>query len=267
MKRALLALMTAAVVNAQVLPEGTTVTLRLEEAISSATAEKGQPIEFTVMEDVLSGDTVVLKQGARALGAITEAEPKKRMGRSGKVDFTVEKVRAVDGRYVTLRPTKSNYKGHGNGLKVGLIAAGVSAVCWACAPAALLIKGKDVSIPKGTRFNVFTDNSYTLSATTADRPPVAARIEERPQRQAIESPTLSTSTASVTINSSSAGAEISVDGVFMGSTPTTMNLNAGRHKIVVSDAQSTYEREIVVTAGGKININAQLIPIALAAKH
>src|SRR4051812_19897055 len=84
---------------AQTLPEGTPVPLRLEETISSGSAEKGQSVEFTVAEDVLSGDAVIFKQGARALGVVIEAEGKKRMGRAGKLDFTVEKVRAADGKY------------------------------------------------------------------------------------------------------------------------------------------------------------------------
>jgi len=48
-----------------VVSEGTKVRVRLEQQISSATAEEGQTVEFSVTDSVRVGDTVVISEGAR----------------------------------------------------------------------------------------------------------------------------------------------------------------------------------------------------------
>src|SRR3979409_6857 len=72
------------------IPDGTKVSCRLEQTISSATAEQGQQVQLSVTEDVKVGDTVVIAQGATVLGTVVEAEGKRRMGRTGKLDFSVD---------------------------------------------------------------------------------------------------------------------------------------------------------------------------------
>lgn len=65
-------------------------------------------------------------------------------------------------------------------------------------------------------------------------------------------------TASVAITSSSAGADIEVDGAYVGSTPTTLALAAGSHQIVVHDSHGGWQRTLQVGAGSTITVNAQL---------
>src|SRR5262245_32768421 len=89
--------------NAQViLQDGTKVRLRLEQMISSATAEQGQIIELLVAESVKVDDVIVIPEGARATGTVTEAHEKRRMGRAGKLDFSIDRVRAADGEWIPL---------------------------------------------------------------------------------------------------------------------------------------------------------------------
>jgi ribosomal protein S28E/S33 len=66
-----------------VLPEGTKIRVRLDQNISSATAEEGQTVEFSVTDPVRVGDTIIIAEGARATGVITQAHERRRMGRAG----------------------------------------------------------------------------------------------------------------------------------------------------------------------------------------
>lgn len=98
-------------VSAQVdIPEGTRVQVRLEERLSSETANQGQKIRFTVTENVEVNGKTVIDQGAPVTGTITVVEPRHRMGKDGKLEFSVDRVASVDGQPVELRSEKQGKK-------------------------------------------------------------------------------------------------------------------------------------------------------------
>src|SRR6266581_671516 len=105
-KLTLATLLTAGMAMAQVIvPEGTRIRVRLDANLSSETAELGQTVDFAVTQEVRSGDSVVIANGARAMGSIVTAQAKRRMGRGGKLDFTIERVQLVDGNWLNVRYT------------------------------------------------------------------------------------------------------------------------------------------------------------------
>ena len=76
------------------------------------------------------GDTVVIPQGAPDVGMITQAVPKRRMGRTGKLDFSVERVIAADGNSVPLRYTINKKEGGSHAVSTGILTAGAAVVFW-----------------------------------------------------------------------------------------------------------------------------------------
>ena len=65
----ILCFLTVPGVFAQVtVPDGTKLRVRLDQAISSATADEGQVVELSVAEAVKIGDTVVFPEGSRGHG-------------------------------------------------------------------------------------------------------------------------------------------------------------------------------------------------------
>ena len=64
--------------------------------------------------------------------------------------------------------------------------------------------------------------------------------------------------AQVSITSDVPGAEIEIDGAFVGSTPSVNKLTAGMHKITVRHGASVWSRDLNVQAGGNVNVNALL---------
>ena len=74
----------AGMMAAQVtVPDGTRLRVRLDQTISSASAEQGQSVELSLTEPVKVGDQIVIPEGARVTGTITEAQEKRHMGRAG----------------------------------------------------------------------------------------------------------------------------------------------------------------------------------------
>ena len=147
-----------------VLPEGTRIRVRLEQTISSSTAEEGQPVEMSVTDPVKVGDTVVIAEGAHVIGSIARALEKRRMGRAGKLDFSIDRVRTVDNQWVVLRYTVTRKSGQSHALSTGILTAGTAAIFWPAAPVFLLRKGQDITINRDVIFEVYTDRNYTIKA-------------------------------------------------------------------------------------------------------
>jgi hypothetical protein len=115
------------------LEDGTPVHLVLSENLSSADAVTGQTVEFEVVDDVIVNGFIVIPHGATAWATVTDAEHKKRMGRAGKLDLNIDKVRLADGEKALLRAVKDAKGGGHTGAMVGAMVA-TSLVVW---PAAL----------------------------------------------------------------------------------------------------------------------------------
>ncbi len=101
-----------------------------------------------------------------------------------------------------------------------------------------------------------TPNPETLNESTAQiDPPKRAVVTKVDLRETTGTDT----TSAVTFQSNPDGADIEIDGKFSGNTPTLLQLKNGDHKIVIkSSGYTSWEREIAVTAGGNVLVNAVL---------
>jgi len=148
--------------NAPVLDDGTPIRLRLTQTLSSETAQVDQRIDFEVLDDVIVDGTVFIAQGSRAWGTVIEAQSKRRMGRGGKLNINIDGVKLVNGTRIAVRGTKqAQGGGHGGLMTAGIV--GTALVFWPAAPAFLLMKGKDITVPKGHTFTVFVDGDVALA--------------------------------------------------------------------------------------------------------
>ena len=205
------------------LQDGTAVKLRLTENLTSATAKMGQQVSFEVLEEVDVQGVPVIAKGAQALATVTTAETKKSMGRGGKLDVNVDSVRLIDGEKAALSATQ-NAKGggHTGAMTAGMV--GTAIVFFPAAPLLLFIHGKDITIPKGTEVTAFVAGDMKLDmAKFAPVPAVDAVVASAPAAAA----------SGLTIEASVLNCDIEVDGNFVGSTPSTLNLVPGKHQIVV----------------------------------
>jgi hypothetical protein len=157
-----------------VLEDGTPVHLVLSENLSSADAVTGQTVPFEVVEDVIVDGFVVIPHGSTAWATVTDAEHKRRMGRAGKLDLNIDKVRLADGEKAMLRAVKGVKGGGHTGAMVGAMVA-TSLVVWPAAPLFLLMHGKDVTIPKGTNISAFIQGDVTLDESKFQRQLVVSK--------------------------------------------------------------------------------------------
>jgi hypothetical protein len=242
---------TAATNQPFALDDGTPIRLRLNRTLSSADAKTGDNIDFEVLEDIKIKDLVVIPKGSIALGTITDAEHKKRMARGGKLDIEIDYVKLADGEKAALRAVKETKGGGHTGAMTGAIVA-TSLVVWPAAPFFLFMHGKDTTIPKGTEITAYVNGSMVLDHTKfepgpASTPGIAAA-------SSLNNP----ANAQLDIVSSPAGAEISVDGNFVGDTPSDLTVPAGVHTIsITKHGYKLWERKLTVS-GGKINVTADL---------
>src|SRR3954451_22205508 len=250
MKKAITFFISAGLAAAQItIPDGTKLRVRLDQTISSGTAEQGQAVELSITEAVRVNDQVVIADGARVTGTVTMAQEKRHMGRAGKLDFSIDRVRAIDGEWIPIRYTVNKASGGSHAVTTGVLTAGAAVLFWPAAPAFLLIKGKDVNVNKGVVFDAFTDADHVLNSngpTVAGAPKPAALVGG------------AAGASSVAITSNVPGSDIEVDGAFIGSTPTTVTLVSGSHQIAVRNGNALWQRNLQVSAGSTISLNAQL---------
>lgn len=68
-----------------------------------------------------------------------------------------------------------------------------------------------------------------------------------------------TETGTIIVTSAPDGAEVSVDGAFVGNTPATLKLSAGKHSVKVTLAGfDEWTKDLTVLAGSELKLNAAL---------
>jgi hypothetical protein len=228
--------------------DGTPVKLRLSQTISSADAKVGQEIPFEVVEEIKVDDAVVLPKGATAIGTVTECNAKKSMGRAGKLNLNISYARLADQEKVALRATQDNKGGGHVGAMTGAMVA-TSIVFFPAAPLFLFMKGKDITIPQGTEITAFVEGDMHLNMANFGVAPAP-----------IAPPPPAVTQASLVIDSTPPGADIEIDGAFVGNTPSTVPVTPGSHEIAVKKKGfSDWTRKLSVT-GGSIHLSADLNP-------
>jgi hypothetical protein len=227
--------------------DGTPIKLRLSQNLSSETNKTGDQVAFEVTEEVSVEGVVVIPKGSPALATVTNAEHKKNMGRGGKLDVNVDSVRLVDGEKAQLRAVKDTAGGGHVGAMTGAMVA-TAVVFFPAAPLFLFMHGKPVEIPKGTEVTAFVQGDMKLDMAKMVPPGTVAPAA---------APAAATM-ASLTVESSVTGADIEVDGSFMGSTPSTLSVTPGQHTVAVKKkGYQPWSRTMTVTASGA-HLNADL---------
>ena len=225
--------------------------------MSSADAKVGQDVPFEVVEEVDVDGVPVIQKGATAIGNVTAAEPKRRMGRGGKLDISISYVRLTDQEKAALRAIKDTKGGGHVGAMTGaMVATGI--VFFPAAPLFLFMHGKDITIPQGTEITAFVqgDMHLDMARFAVSAPPGAAATGTLvPAATAVSSVS-----CSLVIQSTPSGADIELDGAFVGNTPSTVNVTPGPHEVIVKkNGFAEWTRKLNIT-GGNVTLDATLDP-------
>ena len=151
------------------LEDATPVRMRINRTVSSSDAQLNDTVDFEVLDDVKIKDVIVVPRGGMAWGTVTEAQPKRRMGRGGKLNINIDNVKLASGEKVALRAIKDVKGGGHQGAITGAMVA-TSIVFFPAAPLFLLVHGKDITIPKGTEITAYINGDVPLDQTKFTAP-------------------------------------------------------------------------------------------------
>lgn len=249
------------------LEDGTPIKVRLQRTLSSADAQVDDRVDFDVLEEVKVNDVVVIPKGSVAWGTVTEAQPKRRMGHGGKLDVNIDSVRLADGEKAPLRAVKDVKGASHVGRMTGAIVA-TSIVFFPAAPFFLFMHGKDITIPKGTEITAYINGDMSLDPAKFGVKPAAESQTATTPPAVIPAPQSAPQTAppaalpepsTVSVKSSPDGADLTVDGKYMGSTPSTIRIAPGDHTILIEKPGfQPWQRTVTVSSGGFVTIDATL---------
>jgi len=159
------------------LTEDTPVRIRLARTMSSRDARVDERVDFEVLEDIKVGSVVVVERGALAIATVTEAHPKRRMGRAGKLHMNIDYVRLANGEKVLLRAVKGGSGGNHIAAMTGAMVA-TSLVFFPAAPFFLFLHGKDITIPKGTEITAYVAADTPLDPAKFNKQSVAGTRDQ-----------------------------------------------------------------------------------------
>src|SRR5580692_2928117 len=138
-----------------ILLDSTPVRMKLGRTLSSADAQVGDEVALEVSEDVVVDGLLVIAKGANASGVVNEAEPKKAMGRGGKLGVLVRSVRLANNQEAVLR---SGGEAKGSSSSAGMVIP--------------VMRGKDITFPKGTEITAFVNGDTRLKRENFHAAPV-----------------------------------------------------------------------------------------------
>lgn len=238
-----------------VLEEATPVKLRFNRTVSSADAHVGDTVDFEVLQDINVNGTLVIPKGGFAFGTVTEAQAKRRMARGGKLEINIDYVKLLDSEKAALRAVNGGKGGgHVGVMTAGIVATGI--VFFPAAPFFLFMHGKDITLPKGAEFTAYINGDMKLDIAKF-QPMVSSSKQGASTSSADQN--VSPASARLQVESTPPGADIDVDGRFVGSTPSEVQVTEGDHTVVVKKSGfKNWERNLKSSAGSSVSLNVEL---------
>ena len=140
----------------------------------------------------------------------------------------------------------------------GMVATGI--VFFPAAPFFLFMHGKDITIPKGTEITAYVNGDVRMEIAKF-QPSASTSIQGQNAVGNGPSTGAATITARLQLESVPPGADIEVDGGFVGNTPSDVQVAEGEHTIGIKKAGfKDWERKVKVTAGSSVHLSAELAP-------
>jgi hypothetical protein len=131
------------------LANGTPLHLKLGKTISTASAHVGDVVELHAAEEVVVDGITVIPIGATAIGIVSEVEPRKRLGRGGKLALSINFVRLANSDKAAVRSFQETTDSS------PLAGAGVSQA-----------HGKEIVFAEGSEFTAYIDGDVHLKKAT-----------------------------------------------------------------------------------------------------
>jgi hypothetical protein len=109
------------------IPAGTSLPIRLTEALDSGTTQTGQPIHGTLAADVIADNMVAVPRGTPVTGRVVEAKDATHFSGSSALSVEITSVQ-LNGRSVPVSTTAFSQQGKGRGKNTAMKAGGGAAL-------------------------------------------------------------------------------------------------------------------------------------------
>jgi PDZ domain len=142
------------------IPDGTPIHLYLMDDLNSKKAKNGDAIRFKARLGVQVDDVEVITADTPIAGHVGAVGHSSFAGHSGKLDLLIDYAVAIDGSRIPLRG-EATLKGGSN----GAVTAAATAYY---GPAALLIRGWEADIHRGTMLNAYVNGDQIVNLRSSD---------------------------------------------------------------------------------------------------
>lgn len=249
-------------------PDGTLVALKLHYNLTTENVLKGDRVDFDVAENVVVDGHVVIPRGAVAWGKVIKVKGAgKKNAKDAFVTFAFSGVRSVDSQTIDLRLLPYKSKKHDSSDEEVVEASPIPG-----------LRERMIGAPQGKEYAAYTDGEILVNvperapAPSAPAAPAAGEAAganpaapAKPEATKAAAPAVSPALllapepAAVDFRSNPSAADIVIDGNFVGSTPSTLRLAPGEHKIEIRmTGYSSWERQMKVASGSHPSIEARL---------
>ena len=135
------------------LREGTSVKLKLLHTLNSKTVTPGDPLNFSLAEDVVVEGKTLVKVGTAAIGRVRQAKPARTLGRGAQLTLEVEYLKAGPIRI----PLRGSQAREGEGKK-----GETAALVVAFGLSGLIKHGSEIEVKEGSVFPAFVDEDTNV---------------------------------------------------------------------------------------------------------
>ena len=139
------------------IPRETILNAELTREITSKTAHVGDVVPLKLSENIIVNDVVVIPAGTAMNAKVTKATSSGMFGRAGKLEFTIDSIKSLNGVDVPLQYTTLKEAGSDDGA-IAVVAV-VSVI------GGMFMKGKNVNFPAGSKFAAKVTADTDLNVT------------------------------------------------------------------------------------------------------
>jgi hypothetical protein len=183
---------------------------------------------------------VAIPRGAIASGHVVSVQRHQRLGKAGKIEVSVDFLKAPDGTDVRLR--------------AGLARQGKDKGLIFLVPLRMIGRGPDLEIPQGTHILAYVHGDREIAGEVNQSSPATSQPTVQPSL-----PSNAGESATVAVTSTPDHADITVDGKFLGTTPSTVRLPPGDHSVTIEKSGcKAWQRVLTLSAGGNITLDVSL---------
>ncbi len=233
----------------------------LQTPINSNTSKVGDKVSFTVADDIVEGNTLMVPAGTKGEGHITEVKKAASFGRNAKLNIAFDTIpafggstfSAVQGKEAQAK-TKSELKAAGASVAGAVLLGPVGLV------GGFFVKGKTIELPAGSEIYVQPTEAVTLQGLTTGTP--LGNVKESTVPAQVELTTTPTTTDHATVETHEATHEAT----------TTASTETGERNIRVvkytePTATATVHAPTVTTTDSSATVTAPDKPIVVVKRQ